>query len=166
VLGSQTENLAVSVNAFYSENAFGFYQTNRDYQQTNATPAYVWDYRTRDNYNNRKQRSLSTKWDYRLDQNNLFKLNLIYNDAPEPMRRQYTTRAFTGSQTSVPSLTGTATGIIPGFTDRVTTVRAFTPAGNVTSTVTEAIDVTATLINRDQRLRDFNLGGEHKFRPL
>src|SRR5688572_14117809 len=93
VLGSESENLAVSVNAFYSENAFGFFRTIRDYQQTNTEPAFLWDYRTQDNFNNRRQRSLSTKWDYRLTRNNLFKLNLIYNDAPEPMRRPYLTRA-------------------------------------------------------------------------
>src|SRR6185369_8927193 len=94
VLGSETENLAVSVNAFKSENAFGFFRTNRDFQQTNSQPAFLWDYRTLDDYNNRKQQSLNTKWDFRLNQNTLLKLNLIYNDAPEPMRRQYGVRAF------------------------------------------------------------------------
>ena len=161
VFGSKTENLAVSVNAFYSENAFGFFRSQRDYQQTNVQPAFVWDYRTTDNYNNRKQRSLNTKWDYRFDQNNLIKLNLIYNDAPEPMRRQYQTRAFTGSQTTVPN--ATTTGVVPGWTDRITTVRAVPTAANATSGTTAAalIDVTSTLINRDQRLRHMDLAGEH-----
>lgn len=161
VFGSSTENLAVSVNAFYSENAFGFFRTQRDYQQTNAEPAYLWDYRTTDNYNNRKQRSLSTKWDYRFDRNNLVKLNLIYNDAPEPMRRQYQTRAFAGSQTTVPNATNS--GVVPGFTSRVTTVRAVPTAANATynTTAPALIDVTSTLINRDQRLRHMDLAGEH-----
>ncbi len=161
VFGSKTENLAVSVNAFYSENAFGFFRSQRDYQQTNAQPAYVWDYRTTDNYNNRKQRSLNTKWDYRFDQNNLIKLNLIYNDAPEPMRRQYVTRAFAGSQTTVPNATNS--GVVPGWTDRITTVRAVPTAANATSSTTAPalIDVTSTLINRDQRLRHLDLAGEH-----
>ena len=166
IFGSDTENLAVSVNAFYSENAFGFFRTNRDYQQTNAQPAYVWDYRTQDNYNNRMQRSLSTKWDYRFDRNNLLKLNLIYNDAPEPMRRQYQVRAFAGSQTTVPNATNT--GVVPGWTDRITTVRAVPTAANATSNTTAPalIDVTANLINRDQRLRHMDLGGEHRFGPF
>ena len=165
VFGSSTENLAVSVNAFNSENAFGFYRTQRDYQQTNAQPAYVWDYRTTDNYNNRKQRSLNTKWDYRFDRNNLVKLNLIYNDAPEPMRRQYQTRAYTGSQTTVPSAT---TGIVPGWTDRITTVRAIPTAATATSgtTAPALIDVTSTLINRDQRLRHIDIAGEHTLNRL
>jgi TonB-dependent receptor len=166
VFGSDVANLAVSVNAFYSENAFGFFRTNRDYQQVDRTPAYVWDYRTQDNYNNRMQRSLSTKWDFRLDQNNLFKLNLIYNDAPEPMRRQYQVRAFAGSQTTVPN--ATTSGVVPGWTDRITTVRAVPTAATATSgtTAPALIDVTANLINRDQRLRHMDLGAEHRFGPI
>ena len=167
IFGSEAENLAVSVNAFYSENAFGFYRTNRDYQQTNNEPAYLWDYRTTDNYNNRKQRSLSTKWDYRISRNSLLKLNLIYNDAPEPMRRQYTTRAFAGSATTVPN--ATTSGIVPGaFDSRITVVRAVPTAANATSATTAAalIDVTSTLINRDQRLRHMDIGGEHTLRSF
>jgi TonB-dependent receptor len=169
IFGSDVENLAVSVNGFFSENAFGFFRTNRDFQQTNSQPAYLWDYRTQDNYNNRMQRSISTKWDYRLNRNNLFKLNLIYNDAPEPMRRQYQVRAFAGSQTTNPSAT---TGIVPGaFNDRITVVRAvpqpqFNANGTVntnTSATTQPalIDITANLINRNQRLRHMDVGGEH-----
>lgn len=166
VFGSSTENLAVSVNAFYSENAFGFFRTQRDYQQTNSQPAFVWDYRTTDNYNNRKQRSLNTKWDYRFDRNNLIKLNLIYNDAPEPMRRQYVTRAYAGSQTTVPNATNT--GVVPGWTDRITTVRAVPTAATATSgtTAPALIDVTSTLINRDQRLRHLDVAGEHTLNRL
>jgi iron complex outermembrane receptor protein len=166
VFGSETENLAVSVNGFYSENAFGFFRTNRDFQQTNNQPAYLWDYRTQDNYNNRTQKSLSTKWDFRLNRNNLFKLNLIYNDAPEPMRRQYQVRAFAGNATTVPSNT---TGIVPGaFDNRITVVRANPPAANATSntTATALIDVTSNLINRNQRLRHMDVGGEHNYGPL
>ena len=74
-------------------------------QQTNAQPAYVWDYRTRDDYNNRKQFSMSSKWDFRLGRNNLFKLNLVFNDQGEPMRKRPQMRAFAGSQTTVPSAT-------------------------------------------------------------
>jgi hypothetical protein len=155
----------VSVNAFYSENAFGFFRSQRDFQQTNSTPAYLRDYRTTDNYNNRVQRSLSTKWDYRLSRNSLLKVNLIYNDAPEPMRRQYLHRAYTGSQTTVPSAT---TGIVPGFTDRVTTVRAIPTASNATfnTTAPALIDMQSTLINREQRLRNIDVAGEHKLDRL
>lgn len=158
--GSEEANVAISVNAFYSENAFGYYETTRDFQQTNSTPAFLWDYRTRDNYNVRKQRSLNTKIDYRVSPNSKLSLSLIYSDAPEPMRRQYDTRAFAGSQTTVPSAT---TGVVPGFTDRVTTVQALPLAANANSgtTPTSLITQTSTLINRDQRLRHVILSGEH-----
>ena len=168
VFGSSTENLAVSVNGFYSENAFGYFQTNRDFQQTNAQPAYLWDYRTRDDYNNRMQRSLNTKWDYRLDRNNLIKLNIIVNEAPEPMRRQYNFRAFAGSQTTVPSAT---TGVVPGaFNDRITVVRAVqipnTSTNNSGTTQPALLDQGTTNIQRDQRLRHADLGGEHTWGPI
>ncbi|HUR59417.1 MAG TPA: TonB-dependent receptor [Opitutaceae bacterium] len=159
------ENLAVSVNIFKSENAFGYYSTNRDYQQTNSEPAYVWDYRTRDNFNVRKQQSVSSKFDFRLSRNDLLKLNLIANNAPEPMRRQYNTRAFAGSQTTVPSAT---TGVVPGFTNRITTVRAIPTAATANSgtTPTAVIEQGTTNINRDQRLRHADLGGEHRWGPI
>ena len=115
-------NLGIVLNVFYSENAVGFHQADRDYQNTTVQPAYVWSYQTFDNYNNRKQSSVNAKLDYRLSANSKFSLNLIYNDAPEPMRRQYQTRAFAGSQTTVPN--ATTSGVVPGWTDRITTVRA------------------------------------------
>ena len=163
ILGNETENLAVSVNGFYSENAFGYFQTNRDFQQVNTEPAYLWDYRTRDNFNVRKQRSISTKWDYRLTRNDLFKVNIVVNNAPEPMRRQYNMRAFAGSQTTVPNATNS--GVVPGFTSRITTVRAVPTAANATSgtTAPALMDQGTTNINRDQRLRHLDVGGEHNY---
>ncbi len=175
IFGAERENLAVSVNGFYTENAFGVYETNRDFQQTNSQPAYLWDYRTRDNFNVRKQRSISTKWDYRLSANDLFKLNIVVNNAPEPMRRQYNMRAFAGSQTTVPNnftnttfITGQVvpSGVVPGFTDRITVVRAVptaaTAASPTSGTTNPALmDQGTTNIQRDQRLRHIDAGGEH-----
>ena len=167
IFGSETDNLAVSVNGFYSENAFGYFQTNRDYQQTLSSPAYLWDYRTRDDYNNRMQRSINTKWDYRLTRNDLLKLNIVVNEAPEPMRRQYNFRAYAGSQTTVPSATS---GVVPGFTDHITVVQAvpISPTGSNTSGTTQPaqIDQGTSNINRDQRLRHTDLAGEHTWGPF
>jgi hypothetical protein len=171
------ENLAVSVNAFNTENAFGVYQTDRDFQQTNTQPAYLWDYRTRDNFNVRKQRSISTKWDFRLTRNDLFKVNIVVNNAPEPMRRQYNMRFFTGSQTTVPNsgvnttfvnAAGIPSGVVPGFTDRITVVRAVPTAATAASptsgtTNPSLIDQGTTNIQRDQRLRHLDVGGEHNY---
>ena len=154
VLGDR-RNLGVSVNLFYSEQAVGFFSTTRDFQDTIATPAYVWDYRTQDNYNNRKQSSVNTKFDFRLSANTKFSLNLIYNDAFERFRLRYLFRAFTGSQTVVPN--ATTSGVIPGFTSRITQVRPVAAS---------TIDITSQMSNFFHRQRHVDFGGEHTFGHL
>jgi TonB-dependent receptor len=147
-------NLGVAVNLFYSENAVGGFRTVRDFQNTTAQPAYLWDYRTWDNYNNRKQRSVNVKADYRLSPSTKLSLNTVVNDATETFRRQYETRAFTTQQIGT---TGTA-GILPGFTDRVTQVRA-APGSTIDVTLTGPGDFF-------NRMRRFDLGVEHEFGRL
>lgn len=142
-------NLGVAVNGFYSENVSGYFRTIRDYQDTTSSPAYLWDYRTLDGLNNRKQASGNVKFDFRLSPNHQFYLNTIYNDAFEPFNRTYEVRAFTGSATTVPSATS---GVVPGYTDQVTTVRPVAAA---------IIDVTGTQHSFRNRTRQANLGGEH-----
>ena len=153
VFGSE-RNLGVSLNLFYSENAVGGFRTTRDFQNTTAQPAYVWDYRTWDNYNNRKQASVNLKADYRLSPNTKLSVNAIVNDAIETFRRQYETRAYT---TQAIGTSGTA-GILPGFTDRITRVRA--AAGST-------IDMTTTGPgNFYSRMRRIGAGAEHTFGAL
>jgi iron complex outermembrane recepter protein len=147
-------NLGVSVNLFYSENAVGGFRTTRDFQNTTDQPAFVWDYRTWDNYNNRKQRSINVKTDYRLSPNTKLSLNAVVNDAIESFRRQYETRAFTNQ---VVGTTGTA-GILPGYTSRITQVRGV-PASTIDMTMTGP----GTFFNRMRRL---DLGAEHEFDRL
>lgn len=156
--GADEEKLAVSVNLFYSENAFGYFQTTRDFQETTNQPAYLWSYATRDNYNNRKQGSVNTKFDFRLSQNTLLKLNFIVNDAPEPLRQQHQTRAYvttSNAQLVVPN--ATTTSVVPGFTDKITQIRPVSSS---------AIDVLHTMINRNQRLRHIDIAGEHDFERI
>ena len=81
VFGAE-RNLGVAVNLFYSENAVGFFRTTRDFQDTTTTPAYVWDYRTMDNYNNRKQISGNVKVDYRYSPITKVSFNGIYHCCP------------------------------------------------------------------------------------
>ncbi|MEN9813734.1 MAG: hypothetical protein RL479_2420, partial [Verrucomicrobiota bacterium] len=114
VLGGE-RNLGMALNLFYSEQAVGFFSTSRDFQNTTTAPAYLWDFRTQDNYNNRKQSSLNLKFDYRLSESTKLSLNYIFNDAFERFRLRYYFRAFTGNQNTVP---GPASGVIPGYTDR------------------------------------------------
>jgi hypothetical protein len=120
VLGG-TRNLGVAVNLFYSENAVGGFRTDRDYQNTLNETAFVWGYRTWDNYNNRKQKSLNVKADYRYSFNSKFTFSFTVNDNIEKFRRVYQTRAFTGNANTVPN--ATPSGVIPGFTNRITEVR-------------------------------------------
>jgi TonB-dependent receptor len=155
VFGSEEPNLGVAVNLFYSEQAVGFFSTTRDFQNTTSQPAYVWDYRTQDNYNNRKQTSANVKFDYRLSANTKIALNLIYNDAMERFRLRYLFRAFTQNQNTVPNATNS--GVVPGFTDRVTQVRPIAAS---------TIDITSQMSHFLHRQRHASVGVEHRFGPV
>ena len=155
-------NLGVSLNVFYSENAVGGFRTLRDFENTTAQPAYLWDYRTWDNYNNRKQASVSLKADYRLSPSTKLSVNTVASDAVETFRRQYETRAFTTQAVFNPALPVTGTnataGILPGYTDRITQVRA--AAG---STIEQTTTGPGNFANRMRRL---DVGAEHVFGAL
>ncbi len=149
-------NLGVALNFFYSEQAVGYFSTTRDYQSNNAagTPAYLWDYNTQDNYNNRKQSSVNAKVDFRLSANTKLSLNTIYNDAMERFRLRYSLRLFTGNATTAPSATS---GIVPGFTDRITDVRA---------TAGSTVDITSQMSQFYHRQRHISFEVEHEYGPL
>lgn len=155
ILGGE-RNLGVAVNLFYSENAVGGYRVTNQYQNTMATPAYLWSYQTRENFNNRKQRSVNVKTDYRHSFNTKFSLNLTVNDNVERFRRSFNTRAYTGNANTVPN--ATTSGVVPGFTDKITQVRAIPGA---------QIDILANGPNSyivETYLIDF--GGEHDYGSL
>lgn len=152
VLGSE-RNLGVALNVFYSENVAGYFRTIRDYENTTNTPAYVWDFRTQDAFNNRKQSAVNLKTDYRLSPTTKFSFNMIYNDAFEPFNRLYETRAFTNQ--TAPNTT--TSGVIPGYTNRVTQVRPVAAS---------EIDVTETMFSFMNRTRQVNFEGEHKLDRL
>jgi TonB-dependent receptor len=142
----------VALNLFYSEQAVGFFSTTRDFQNTAVPPAYIWDFRTQDNYNNRKQSSLNAKFDYRLSAHTKLSLNLVYNDAFERFRLRHYFRAFTGNQNTVPN--ATTSGIVPGFTDRVTQVRPVAAS---------TVSLQSQMSNFFNRQRHFDLGAEQRF---
>jgi TonB-dependent receptor len=122
VLGGE-RNLGVAVNVFYSENAVGQFRVTNQYQNTTNLndPAYLWSYQTREGYNNRKQRSVNVKTDYRYSFNTKFSLNTTVNDNIERFRRTDNATAYTGNANTVPY--ATTSGVIPGFTDKITQVR-------------------------------------------
>ncbi|MBI5693050.1 MAG: TonB-dependent receptor [Verrucomicrobia bacterium] len=151
-----SRNLGLAANLFYSENGVGGHGTVREFQNNPADPAYVWSYRVWDNYNNRKQKSLNLKADYRFSFNSKFTVSVTLNDNIEKWRRLYEWRAYTGSATTVPN--ATTSGVIPGFTDRITQVRPV--SGSV-------IDVkTSGPNNYLVRTYQMYAGGEHEWGPL
>ena len=147
-------NLGLAVNLFYSEHATGWFITTRDFQNTTASPAYVWDYRTTDTYNPHYQASINVKADYRLSPTTKLSLNTIANDNNEKFRRRYETRAFT---TQSVGTSGTA-GILPGYTNRITQVRA-APGSTISHTMTGPNNVFV-------RMRNLDFGVEHEFDRL
>ncbi|MSU50719.1 MAG: TonB-dependent receptor [Opitutus sp.] len=146
-------NLGVSVNAFYSENVAGYFRTIRDFENTTNQPAYVWTFGNQDAFNSRKQASVNLKADYRFSPTTKFSFNTIVNDANEPFNRLYNTEAITNQ--TAPN--ATTSGVIPGYTNRITNVR---PAA------TSLIDVSNTLQSFFNRTRQFDFGGEHDFSPF
>jgi iron complex outermembrane receptor protein len=150
VAGGQ-RNLGITVNTFYSENVGAAHSTTRDFQNTTTAPAFLWDYNTFDQYNNRKQASVNVKAEYRLSPSTKLTLNTIYNDANEMGKLRFTTRAFTNQ---VVGTTGTA-GILPGWTDRVTQVRQ--------STASNFDVLTQGPNNFFLRTRTVDLGAEHNW---
>ncbi len=146
-----SRNLGIAVNTFYSENVGAAHSTTRDFQNTTTPPAFLWDYNTFDQYNNRKQASVNVKAEYRLSAHTKIAFNSIYNDANEMGKLRFTTRAFTNQ---VVGTTGTA-GILPGYTDRITQVRQ--------STASNFDVLTQGPNNFFLRTRNFDLGAEHEW---
>jgi TonB-dependent receptor len=161
VAGGQ-RNLGVVVNTFYSENVGAAHSTTRDFQNTVAGPAFLWDYQTFDQYNNRKQASLNVKAEYRLSPTTKLTLNTIANDANEMGKLRFTTRAFTNQVVFNPALPATGAnataGILPGYTDRRTEVRQ--------STASNYDILTQGPNNFYLRTRTFDLGAEHELGRL
>ena len=155
VLGGN-RNLGIAANLFYSENAVGGFRVTNQYENTTSPAAYLWSYQTRENYNNRKQASINLKTDYRYSFNTKYSLNLTVNNNVERFRRSNNATAYTGSATTVPNTT--TSGVIPGYTDKITQVRQIPGA---------MIDIVNNGPNSyvvKTFLADF--GGEHNYGPL
>jgi iron complex outermembrane recepter protein len=155
IFGRQ-RNFAIALNAFYSENAVGGTSTTFDYQNNiNPGAAYIWDYRTWDNYNNRKQSSLNLRADYRWSPTSRFSVTLLGNNNFERHRRRMEVRASTGSATTTPN--ATTTGVVAGaYNDKITVVRPVTAAN-----IDVSIDGPRNYYVRTRRV-DFS--GEHEYR--
>jgi TonB-dependent receptor len=153
-------NLGVSFSAFYSENVNSVDATILDYQNTTATPAYVWDFRRQNTFNNRTQRSASLKFDYKVSDHTRVFFNTIFNDAPEKFNRLYTARAFSSQSVAALGANGQPTGtnpILPGYTDTRTEVRPVNGA---------VVELNSTLYSFLDSQRQFHAGAEHEFDRL
>ena len=147
-------NLGLAINLYSSETVLGWFNTTRDYENTTRQPAYVWDYRTSDAFIPRHQNSINAKLEYRLSPATKLSFVGMVADHIQPPYRTYLTRAYTSQLVGT---TGNA-GILPGYTDRVTQVRA-APGST--------IDVTITGPNKfSNRTRRVEVGAEHEFDRL
>ncbi len=163
-------NLGIALNLFYSENAVGGVGILFDYEDTLDPRAFIWDYRTWENINNRKQMSLNLKADYRWSPTTKLSLTLTGNDNFERHRRRMEVRAFTGSATVNP---GNNTGIVPGaYNDKITVVRPISTVaqpGFPAATAANAANIDIMMdgpLNYYVRMRRVDLGGEHDFGRL
>lgn len=150
-------NLGVALNLFYSENVNGPSSRLYDYQNTANSPAYIWDFRTQNQFNNRTQKSVNLKAEYRLAEHTKLILNTIYNDAFEKTDRLYATRAFSNQTIATLGANGLPTGtgaVMPGFTANRTEIR------NVAGSNFELSTILRRFLNRT---RLFGLGAEHTF---
>ena len=150
-------NFGVALNLLYSEKVIGYYSTIRDFQNTPASPAYTWDYRTQDDLARRFQTNVNLRMDYRLSQNSKFSLNASSQDHIQPTRDVHLVRAFTSQTVATVGTNGqlsAAGAILPDYTDAMTRVR-----GLAASTITVSDTALAFL----QRIRGLSLGGEHEF---
>ncbi len=152
-LAGGERNLGISLNAFYSENANGLFVTDRLFQNTLTSPAFNYDYRTQDKYNNRKITSTRFLADYRRSATTTYRLiaGFVFND--EPYVHQYVARLFTNQ---VIGTTGTA-GILPGYTEQVTAARQ--------STATQ-LQTTDQMVRTFRTFGDVSWGAEHKIERL
>ncbi|MDO8543874.1 MAG: TonB-dependent receptor [Opitutaceae bacterium] len=146
-------NLGISVNAFYVENSNGLFVTDRLFQNTTDVPAFNYDYRVMDKYNNRKIYSGRFLTDFRLSPATTFRFIAGYVHNNEPNVHQYQARIFTNQ---VVGTTGTA-GILPGYTDQITTAR------QVAAT---QVTTTDQMIRTYRHYGDLSLGAEHKYDRL
>src|SRR5688572_25691597 len=147
-----TRNLAVSANAFYSENVIGFTWTTFDYQNTLSPNAYIFNFLQRDNFNNRKQWSLNVRTDYRWSPTTRFYFTLLGNTNIERFRRRMAVTATSGSNSAAPNIVAAASN------SYITVVNP--AAANILDI---SIDGPRNYFVRTRRI-DF--GGEHEYQRL
>jgi iron complex outermembrane recepter protein len=153
-------NLGISINAFYSENSSGGHTGTNGYQATLDRRAYQYDFQSRDIYNNRKQKSVSLRFDYRLSPTTKVYLNALLNQDDQPYNRQITARATTSQSVAAIGANGQPTGtgaILPNYTSTFSEARALNASQMILTSITIGTTDNQALLN---------FGADHKFDRL
>lgn len=153
-------NLGLTFSTFYSENASGGFTGTYLYQNTLNRHAYLYDYQSRDIYNNRKQKSVSLKLDYRLSPSTTVNFNVLLNQDDQPTNYWYIGRAVTSQTVATLDANGQPTGsgaILPDYTDDVTHVRPINNSRYI---------LTSQLIGFLDEQINFNASAKHQFDRL
>jgi len=148
-------NLGISVGLFYSENVNSGSLSSYNYQNATASPAYIYDYRSINETNNRHITTANIKLEYRPSPTSKLVLGLIYNQGDEPAIDRSQIRFFTAQSIATLTPTGQLTGngaILPNFTGTRTEVLAL-PTSNV--------ELTTAHLSLIARSPTVSFGGEH-----
>lgn len=152
---------AVAVNAGYRAHASIAEQTTQTHQQLPAGvtgPAYTHTFTFTDFRNIRKRSGLSVRFDYKFSDTSRYYVNWQYNkhvEHEDDAEANFATNQGIAAGTA-PNFTGT-NGIIPGYTDTVTEVRA------VNNSV---VTLSSENLYKDGRTANLNAGGVHRYRTL
>ncbi|MBL9199150.1 MAG: TonB-dependent receptor [Opitutaceae bacterium] len=156
ILGGD-RNLGVSLNATYFESVGDYVRTIRDYQSTNASPAFMWNYQASDYFFNRHLETISGRVDFQWNEFTRLSLRGTVNDYTAFGGHQYNeSRALTAQTIAALDAAGNPTGtgaILPNFTDRRTEARAIAAS---------QFQMIANSIGQLQRQRTVQFVGEHK----
>lgn len=156
VLGGE-RNLGVGFNATYFESVGDYIRTIRDYQSTNASPAYMWDYHASDYFFNRHLETISGRVDFQWNEFTRLSLRGTVNDYTAFGGHIYNeSRAFTGQTVATLDAAGNPTGtgaILPNYTDTRTEARAIAAS---------QFQMLANSIGQLQRQRTLQFVAEHK----
>ncbi len=159
VLGGH-RNLGIAVNAVYFESVGDYIRTIRDYQSTNASPAFMWDYHAVDYFFNRHLKTMGARIDYQFSEATRLSVRSTVNDYVAFGGHLYDeTRILTAQTVATLDAAGNPTGtgaILPGYTDTRTEARAV--AGSQFQLIQNSV-------GQLQRQRTVQVVGEHKHGP-
>jgi TonB-dependent receptor len=153
-------NLGLTFNVFYSENVSGGHTGTNNLQATLEKRAYLYDFQSRDLFNNRKQKSASVKLDYRVSPTTKLTFGALVNQDDQPFNRQITFRATTSQSVATLDANGNPTGtgaILPNYTETFSQARALNNSQFILTSIT-----IGTVDDQGQ----FNFAAEHKFDRL